>query len=689
MLLARAGGAALLREVRVGAPGQRPTEAYSVGLHAGEGFEAHLNVTPANVAVVALVVGSSHAEVLTGLEQAAPAPAYGEACTAPASARFELAPAAAVDGAQPLRERVGAPARLGAAMSRDAAALDAPWRLSFRAPSRDMYRVLLLRCGSVGAGPSWANVSIALLPLCAEPPAAVAALADARRAAAAAAAANGGEAAAGGAGATRRRGRGLLIADEAELSLYACLLALVICALCRWALRLMQLALAARGGSACRPRAVHALLLPALVLKALEYTLRIARIAELGTAPPLLPSGWLNAEGVARLGAAAAAASTAAAARAHLVAKLCGLLASLALLATLLVVSSGLSIVRASLSQREHEAIGFFTLLYGALGALSATCSRHDGAGAGLADHGAGASASFVCDVYELTFQVVRFVCVFGAIVSLNSTVERLRVCAAWNSTVRCVDIGRLAFLRSLRWATLVVHLVMPIVLLFLEVRLLSWHSSWLQVLWPESLMLAMLGFLTHTLAPTDYAYRHLFLEAAEADANVETGGGTRRAAPAAAAAAGPDAGGSALRPRAADAGLLHLPEPTERPLAHSSPGVRAGLLALGSAHRRLFGPPAMARARNADPPARPAGGGADRAGDAGSSSARARLRRTAGLAGRARTQRGGLRPVAVELTAAASGSAREPPSTHPPARAEAPLDGGAQGASAREPPLA
>lgn len=405
--------------------------AFRVNLHAREGFEARLTASPTAAALLALVLSTAQTSPIGGIDALwARKSARIDACAMPSVARFELSPLtrAHAKGTNPLQAQLDAfPALRSAAAPETAAGAEGDaddngaWRLTFRAPLRDSYYLVFLRCASDVANDGAPGgrredggvaVNVSMVPLRAESPAALAALLAAQEAERSATAQRGSAPAA----ARRRRGLGLRRADESVIVLYAVLLCLVFAAfLLPWLVLLLAPArLHGRGRERrAQLRLCQALVLAVLIFKCLEYLFLLAHVSVSGGAPALAPSGWVGPAGSALLQPAAAAASAAHAARLGLGARLLGVGASVTLLASLFAIASGYGLVRTGLSGREREAYATGVAVFAVLAVLSATCGEQAAVPGSSGDDGRGgsapdgrASSEDVCTVYELTFQV-------------------------------------------------------------------------------------------------------------------------------------------------------------------------------------------------------------------------------------------------------------------------------------------
>ena len=105
--------------------------------------------------------------------------------------------------------------------------------------------------------------------------------------------------------------------------------------------------------------------------------------------------------------------------------------------------------------------------------------------------------AEVSCGIFVLSFQVVRILLIFGILMLLNGSTERLRLAHGHSWNQLRVDLPRLAGRRSLRWRLLLVYLVLPILFMFLEVQVLDWRAGWFKLLWREALDLYLIGLVT------------------------------------------------------------------------------------------------------------------------------------------------------------------------------------------------
>ena len=68
-------------------------------------------------------------------------------------------------------------------------------------------------------------------------------------------------------------------------------------------------------------------------------------------------------------------------------------------------------------------------------------------------------------------------------------------------------ELPRLLALRKLRWRLLLVYLVLPILIMFLEVQVLDWRAAWFRLLWREALDLYLVSLVAWLLRPGAATY--------------------------------------------------------------------------------------------------------------------------------------------------------------------------------------
>ena len=161
----------------------------------------------------------------------------------------------------------------------------------------------------------------------------------------------------------------------------------------------------------------------------------------------------------------------------------------------LIAVASGRRFLAMSLPAREREVWTSALALFLIFGLLQSSCR-----------------AEVSCGIFVLSFQVVRILLIFGILMLLNGSTERLRLAHGHSWNQLRVDLPRLAGRRSLRWRLLLVYLVLPILFMFLEVQVLDWRAGWFKLLWREALDLYLIGLVTLRLRPCVATYVAHFL---------------------------------------------------------------------------------------------------------------------------------------------------------------------------------
>lgn len=170
------------------------------------------------------------------------------------------------------------------------------------------------------------------------------------------------------------------------------------------------------------------------------------------------------------------------------------LLSTALFLCSLLLVSLGHSIMRQALALREKQILVAAFLCFMLFGILYSLCTD-----------------KLLCGAYVLTFQVVHFLVIFGIIIALNSNIERLRanIQQLWPSFHACLP--KLQLYRRFRMVVVMVYLVLPILLMFMEATVLTWRGEWLKILWREALVMCIYTMVAYSLRPTLLITYHFF----------------------------------------------------------------------------------------------------------------------------------------------------------------------------------
>ena len=170
---------------------------------------------------------------------------------------------------------------------------------------------------------------------------------------------------------------------------------------------------------------------------------------------------------------------------------------SVIFLVALVLTALGWTITRQRLTRRELQLLAVSFILFLLLSLLMETCHAHS-----------------LCEVYRMSFQVVKFLISFGVIAAMNANMERLR--ARTNSAPdMAVDEQleiylKLQLFSSFRW-TFFIYLVFPVALLFIDVTIVRWQESWMLEMLQESLILYVYVMLTATFRPqVESEYTHL-----------------------------------------------------------------------------------------------------------------------------------------------------------------------------------
>eukprot|EP01028_Stygiella_incarcerata_P011940 TRINITY_DN71121_c0_g1_i1.p1 TRINITY_DN71121_c0_g1~~TRINITY_DN71121_c0_g1_i1.p1 ORF type:complete len:417 (-),score=68.62 TRINITY_DN71121_c0_g1_i1:46-1296(-) len=160
-------------------------------------------------------------------------------------------------------------------------------------------------------------------------------------------------------------------------------------------------------------------------------------------------------------------------------------------LAMLLLVSMGWKIIRMSLTSREKRVFLFAFGLYGLFRTLFTLCDDPD-----------------QCSGYVLCYSVISFLITFGIIVSMNSSIERIRGMMndmnGWHREQRILR-AKLGQFKDFRWGFLA-YLAFPVLIVFLEFVILTWRQAWLVFCLREILVYFILLFTGKTFRPRRYA---------------------------------------------------------------------------------------------------------------------------------------------------------------------------------------
>lgn len=166
------------------------------------------------------------------------------------------------------------------------------------------------------------------------------------------------------------------------------------------------------------------------------------------------------------------------------------LLALLGFMVVLLALSAGRRFLVSVLPLREREVFGTSLLLYLGFGMLEAACT-----------------GEVSCGVFLLSFQVVRILIIFAILLFLNASSARSATVQGHQWEELHKELPRLLALRKLRWRLLLVYLVLPILIMFLEVQVLDWRAAWFRLLWREALDLYLVSLVAWLLRPGAATY--------------------------------------------------------------------------------------------------------------------------------------------------------------------------------------
>ncbi len=176
---------------------------------------------------------------------------------------------------------------------------------------------------------------------------------------------------------------------------------------------------------------------------------------------------------------------------ATLLAEACSHVSSLLFFGVLVAFCAGLHFSAPVLPPREREVV---------LAALSLYLLF------GMMQPGTPASDDLSRGVFVLSYNVVKILVVFGVLLFLNASYERLRRATGHEWAVLRADIVRAGLLKAIRLRLLLVYLVLPIVFMFLEV-VLDWQAEWFKVLWREWIELYAIFYVAATLHPSAETY--------------------------------------------------------------------------------------------------------------------------------------------------------------------------------------
>ena len=129
----------------------------------------------------------------------------------------------------------------------------------------------------------------------------------------------------------------------------------------------------------------------------------------------------------------------------------------------ILLVSVGWGILAYSLSLRSKQLFTAAILLYGGFDFLCSLCLY----------------PQVLCTVYELFFNVVKFLIYFSALIALNSAAELLRSEFYLQHPQRKKMVLQIILFCNLRYL-LVPLMAVPVTIIFLEFTVLSWQESWI-----------------------------------------------------------------------------------------------------------------------------------------------------------------------------------------------------------------
>jgi|ERR1712130_531730 len=151
----------------------------------------------------------------------------------------------------------------------------------------------------------------------------------------------------------------------------------------------------------------------------------------------------------------------------------------------ILLVSVGWGILAHSLSLRSKQLFTAAILLYGGFDFLCSLCLY----------------PQVLCTVYELFFNVIKFLIYFSALIALNSAAELLRSEFYLQHPHRRKMILQIMLFCNLRYL-LVPLMSVPVTIIFLEFTVLSWQESWISPFINNCLFMLSVWWLGYELRP-------------------------------------------------------------------------------------------------------------------------------------------------------------------------------------------
>lgn len=155
------------------------------------------------------------------------------------------------------------------------------------------------------------------------------------------------------------------------------------------------------------------------------------------------------------------------------------------LMGFILLVSVGWGILAYSLSLRSKQLFTAAILLYGGFDFLCSLCLY----------------PQVLCTVYELFFNVIKFLIFFSALIALNSAAELLRSEFYLQHPHRRKMVLQIMLFCNLRYLLMPLMSV-PVTIIFLEFTILSWQESWVSPFINNCLFILSVWWLGYELRP-------------------------------------------------------------------------------------------------------------------------------------------------------------------------------------------
>ncbi|KAL1527548.1 hypothetical protein AB1Y20_008937 [Prymnesium parvum] len=173
-----------------------------------------------------------------------------------------------------------------------------------------------------------------------------------------------------------------------------------------------------------------------------------------------------------------------------LLAEAASLLASLAFLCAMLGLAAGRHFTSPVLPPREQEVLVGSMSMYFVFGMLQAACTNE-----------------VSCGVFVLSFQVLRLLLIFSIVLFINASIDRLRRETGHRWEVLFPELLRLTVLLAVRRRIILVHLILPILFMFLEVQVLGWQAIWFKDMWRECIELYLVLAVAWRIMPSSLTY--------------------------------------------------------------------------------------------------------------------------------------------------------------------------------------